>query len=62
VGATGLLIRDGQLAEPIREVTVASSLQKMLQDVIAVGSDVEWLPGTAAGQTMAINDIALSGS
>ena len=62
VGATGLLIRDGQLAEPIREVTVASSLQKMLQDVIAIGSDVEWLPGTAAGQTIAINDIALSGS
>ena len=62
VGATGLLIRDGQLAEPIREVTVASSLQRMLLDVVAIGSDQEWLPGTAAGQTLAIDGISLSGS
>ena len=26
VGVTGLMIRDGQLAEPVREITVASTL------------------------------------
>lgn len=62
VGITGLMIRDGQLAEPIREATVASSLQRMLLDVVAVGSDQEWLPGLAAGQTVAIDNVALSGS
>jgi PmbA protein len=62
VGITGLMIRDGQLAEPIREATVASSLQRMLLDVVAVGSDQEWLPGVAAGQTLAIDNVALSGS
>jgi len=62
VGITGLMIRDGQLAEPIREVTVASTLQRMLLDVTHVGNDVEWLPGVAAGQTLAVGDIALSGS
>ncbi len=45
VGITGLMIRDGVLAEPIREVTIASTLQRMLLDVIYVGNDVEWLPG-----------------
>jgi PmbA protein len=62
VGITGLMIRDGALAEPIREVTIASTLQRMLLDVIYVGNDVEWLPGTTAAQTLAIDAIALSGS
>jgi PmbA protein len=62
VGVTGLMIRDGQLAEPVREVTVASTLQRMLLDVAHVGSDQEWLPGSAAGQTVAIDNVAVSGT
>ncbi|MDH2904020.1 MAG: TldD/PmbA family protein [Actinomycetota bacterium] len=62
VGITGLMIRDGVLAEPIREVTIASTLQRMLLDVVYVGNDVEWLPGTTAAQTLAIDAISLSGS
>jgi hypothetical protein len=34
----------------------------MLLDVRYVGSDVEWLPGSAAGQSLAIDGIAVSGS
>jgi PmbA protein len=62
VGVTGLMIRDGELAEPVRELTVASTLQRMLLDLCHVGNDVEWLPGSAAGQTLAIEGIAVSGS
>jgi PmbA protein len=62
VGVEGLMIRDGDLAEPVREVTVASTLQRMLQSVLHVGADLEWLPGIAAGQTLAIGDMQLSGS
>jgi PmbA protein len=62
VGVTGRMIRDGQLAEPVRELTVASTLQRMLLDLSHVGNDVEWLPGSAAGQTIAIDEIAVSGS
>ena len=62
VGAEGLMIRGGELAEPVREVTIASTIQRMLQHVVAIGSDVEWLPGAAAGVTLAIDDLALSGS
>jgi PmbA protein len=61
VGAEGLMIRDGRLAEPVREITVASALQRMLQSVVAVGADVEWLPGIAAGQTLAFGDMQISG-
>jgi len=62
VGAEGLMIRDGALAEPVREVTVASTLQRMLRSVLHVGGDLRWLPGVAAGQTVAIGDMQLSGS
>ncbi|MHB1851687.1 MAG: hypothetical protein ACYCU6_05870 [Acidimicrobiales bacterium] len=50
------------MAEPVREVTVASTLQRMLRSVLHVGCDVEWLPGAAAGQSLAIGDMQLSGS
>ena len=62
VGVEGLMIRDGAVAEPVREATVASTLQRMLKDVTAVGSDLEWLPGSAAGVTVVIGDVSLSGS
>jgi PmbA protein len=61
VGAEGLMIRGGSLAEPVREVTVASTLQRMLQSVVEIGGDLRWLPGAAAGQTLAIADMQLSG-
>ena len=37
VGAEGLMVRDGAFAEPVREVTIASTLQRMLLDVAEVG-------------------------
>ena len=62
VGVTGLMIRDGALAEPIREVTVASTLQRMLLDVLTWATTSSGCPGGAAGQTLAIDGIAVSGS
>ena len=62
VGAEGLIVRNGALAEPIREFTIASTLQRMLMDIVAIGSDLEWLPGGSAGLTLAVRDMSLSGS
>jgi PmbA protein len=62
VGVEGLLFRDGAPAEPVREATIASTLQRMLLDLVAVGGDREWLPGGAAGLTIVIGDVQLSGS
>jgi PmbA protein len=54
------MVRDGALAEPIREVTIASTLQRMLQDVVAVGADQRWFGGSA-GMSLAIRDVSLGG-
>lgn len=60
-GAEGLRIRGGELAEPVREFTIASTLQKMLRDVQAVGNDLEFLPMNAAGVSLVVADLTISG-
>jgi PmbA protein len=61
-GADGLRIRGGALAEPLRGFTIASTLQKMLKDVVAVGNDVVWLPMRAAGVSLVVGDVTISGT
>jgi PmbA protein len=62
VGAEGMLVRDGALAAPVREITIASTLQRMLLGIVAIGSDLERLPSSAAGVTLAVADVAMSGA
>src|SRR4051794_22674905 len=61
-GAAGLLITNGQLGGPVREFTIGSTLQRMLLDVVEVGGDVDWLPMRAAGVSLVIRDITMSGA
>ncbi len=61
-GAAGLMIRDGAVAEPVREFTIASTLQRMLLDIVEVGGDIDWLPMRAAGQTLVVADVTMSGA
>ncbi len=61
-GASGLLITNGQLGGPVREFTIASTLQRMLHDIVEIGGDVDWLPMRAAGVTLVIRDVTMSGA
>lgn len=62
VGADGLLISGGALGAPVREFTVASTIQRMLQHVTLIGSDLEWLAGNACGLTLAIGEMSMGGT
>ena len=48
--------------DAICEAESPSTLQKMLLDVVALGNDVDWLPSRAAGLTMVIRDVTMSGT
>jgi PmbA protein len=61
-GAEGLRIVGGAAGEPLREFTIASTLQRMLLDVAAVGADLEWLPMSANGVSLVIHDVTVSGA
>ncbi len=60
-GAEGLRIRGGALAEPIREITIASTLQRMLLDVVEIGGDLQRLPMSASGVSLVVADVTMSG-
>lgn len=62
VGVEGRMIRNGQLAEPISECTVGSTLQRLLLDVDAVGSDVQHLPSGVSAPSLVVRDTMLSGA
>jgi PmbA protein len=62
VGVEGRMIRNGQLAEPVNECTIASTLQRLLLDVRAVGADVAHLPSGVSTPPVVIGGVALSGA
>jgi len=59
-GAAGMWIRDGELAFPVSEVTIASNLNDMLQGIEMVGSDLEFRGATAA-PTLLIREMTVGG-
>ena len=62
VGADGVMIRGGALAEPVREMTLASTIQRLLLDIVEVGGDREWLPSGDAAASLVIGDVSMSGA
>jgi PmbA protein len=64
VGASGRAIRAGELAEPLREFTIASDLVSMLGSVRAAGAEARWVPfgGSVSTPPLLIGEMAVSGS
>ncbi|MBS1853765.1 MAG: TldD/PmbA family protein [Acidobacteria bacterium] len=59
-GAVGLWIRDGELAFPVSEVTIAGNLRDMLMGIEAVGGDLEFR-GSMAAPTLKIGEMTVGG-
>ena len=60
VGATGLRISGGALAEPMREMTIASTLPEMLAGVAGVGDDLRFFSSVGT-PTILIGEMTLAG-
>ena len=59
-GASGLWIRNGELAFAVSEVTIAGNLKDMLLGIEAVGSDLEFR-GSLAAPTIKIGEMTVAG-
>jgi len=44
VGPSGLWIEKGQIVKPVTGVTVAGNMLEMLQNVVALGADLRFIP------------------
>jgi PmbA protein len=64
VGASGRSIRGGELAEPIREFTIAGDLVSMLGAVREVGSTPRWVPfgGSVRAAPLLIERMTVAGA
>jgi PmbA protein len=59
-GAAGLWIRNGELAFPVSEVTIAGNLKEMLLGLEGVGCDLEFR-GSVAAPTLKIGEMTVGG-
>jgi PmbA protein len=62
VGVSGLWFRDGELAEPVREATVAAHLLDILKGIEAVGSDLRFTTGSIGGSSLLIGQMTVAGA
>jgi PmbA protein len=60
VGATGLRISGGELREPLREMTIASTIPEMLRNVRMVGNDLRFMMSVGV-PTILIGEMTVAG-
>jgi PmbA protein len=63
LGALGLLIENGEPAQPLREITLAGKALDFLRDTVAIGEDMRFLPfeGSLGAPTVAIENVMIAG-
>jgi PmbA protein len=59
-GANGLWIENGELAQPVQEITVAGNMVQMLQSIDAVGSDLQFR-GSMGAPTLRFRELTIAG-
>ncbi len=60
-GVEGFWVKDGKVDHPVHEITVSDNLGAMFEEVIGVGSDLEFRDGTNAPSIL-IREMTVSGS
>lgn len=59
-GATGIWIENGELTYPVEEITVAGNLKEMLNNIVEIGSDLEFRSAVAC-PTLHIDGMTIAG-
>jgi PmbA protein len=61
MGANGYWIENGEITHAVQEITVAGNVLKMLNNVKAVGNDLNFKLGTTASPTLLVSEITVGG-
>jgi len=61
LGASGLLIENGQITRPVKGIAIAGNLQEILMDIEAVGDDLTFFVGKGS-PSLRIGAMSISGS
>ena len=60
-GASGYIMRRGEKAYPVNEVTIAGNLKDIFNNIIALGSDFDYRSSIVTGSII-IDGLTISGS
>jgi PmbA protein len=60
-GAAGFWVENGAIRYPVAEITIAGNLREMLQDIAAVGDDVDVRGGTRVGSIL-LKEMTIAGA
>jgi PmbA protein len=61
VGATGLRVEGGAFAEPLREMTIASTLLDLLAGIVVAGDDLTFPGGSLGSPTILVGEMTVGG-
>jgi PmbA protein len=63
IGASGIIIENGEKTYPVKAITIAGNLIEMLKAIEAVGSDIRFIPFSAnlGSPTLLVSGITVSG-
>jgi len=59
-GAAGFLIENGEIVQPVNEITIAGNLKEMFANISHLGSDLTWF-GSTAVPSIAISNMTIAG-
>ena len=59
-GAAGFLIKNGEIVQPVNEITIAGNLKEMFANISHLGSDLTWF-GSTAVPSIAIANMTIAG-
>jgi PmbA protein len=59
-GASGFWVERGEIAYPVHEVTIAGNMKMMLQDIVAVGTDVD-IQGAIRTGSILLGEMTIAG-
>ena len=64
ISAKGYWIENGELSHPVNEVTIALSMQELLQNIKAIGNDLTFVPmmGALGSPTIRVDGVMIGGS
>ena len=61
LSANGFLIENGQLTDPVHEMTIAGNFFDLLKNIKQIGNDLEFGPSTVGSPTLFIQSLAVAG-
>jgi PmbA protein len=62
VGAVGLRIDGGSLGEPLREMTIASTLLDVLKGITVIGADLRFVGGGLGAPSILVGEMTVGGT